>query len=110
MAKNRRSCYHRPVADKLCAVSFKDARGIRHTIEVQADSLYEAAVLGIKALRANAWIEHLGPATVLDIEVREPVARHALSVQQLERWLDAAPASPNESVKKAKLKNLFLTR
>ena len=94
---------------KLCAVSFKDARGIRHAVEVQADSLYEAAVTGIKVLRADAWVENLGPATVLDIEVREPAA-NAISVQQVERWLDGASTSPSEGVRKVKLKNLSMAR
>jgi hypothetical protein len=94
---------------RTCAVSFLDIRGIRHVAEVSAGSLYEAAVLGIKALRADEWTEHLGPATVLEIEVREPTTKHVLSVQQVERWLDSATTSPNEAVKKAKLKSLLVS-
>ena len=94
---------------RTCAVSFLDIRGIRHVAEVSAGSLYEAAVLGIKALRADEWTEHLGPATVLEIEVREPTTKHVLSVQQVERWLDGATTSPNEAVKKAKLKSLLVS-
>jgi hypothetical protein len=45
-----------------------------------------------------------GPATVLDIEVRPPATRHAISRQQVERWLAGATSNPNETVKKAKLK------
>ena len=55
---------------RICAVSFTDVRGIRHTVEVQAESLFEAAILGVRAFRGDPWIEHVGPATVLDIEVR----------------------------------------
>jgi hypothetical protein len=61
-------------------------------------------------LRKDRWLEHVGRSTVLDIEVREPGTKHALSVQQIERWLDGATTSPNEAVKKARLKMMLVTR
>jgi hypothetical protein len=94
---------------RICAVSFADVRGIRHTVEVQAESLFEAAILGVRTLKGDPWIEHVGPATVLDIEVREPAAKHAITMMQ-ERWLEGASTSPNEGVKKARLKNLLVSR
>jgi hypothetical protein len=35
-----------------CIVSYLDISGIRHTVEIEADSLYEAAALAIKAIPA----------------------------------------------------------
>jgi hypothetical protein len=99
----------RPVPVRICEVSFKDHRGIRHGVEVQAETLYEAAVLAVAALRSDPWTERVGPSTVLDIEVREPATRHAISLQQVERWLDGATTSPNEATKKARLKMLLVT-
>ena len=95
---------------RSCSVSFLDVRGIRHVAEVQAESLYEAAILGMRVFKADPWIERVGPATVFDVEVREPCTKHAITLQQIERWLDGATTSPNEGVKKAKLKNLMLSR
>jgi hypothetical protein len=92
---------------RICAVSFADGRGIRHTVEVQAESLFEAAILGVHTFRGDPWIEHVGPAMVLDIEVREPAAKHAITMMQVERWLEGASTSPNEGVKKAKLRDLL---
>lgn len=92
---------------RICAVSFADVRGIRHTVEVQAESLFEAAVLAVCTFKGDPWIEHVGKATVLDIEVREPAAKHAITIMQVERWLEGASPSPNEGVKKAKLKGLL---
>jgi hypothetical protein len=48
-------------------------------------------------------------ATVLDVEVRGPGTKHSLSLQQVERWLDGATSSPNEAVKKARLKMLLVS-
>jgi hypothetical protein len=95
---------------KACAVSFTDIRGIRHTAEIEADSLYEAAVQGIRRLNQDPWIERIGPGTKLDIEVREPAVKHTLSVEQVERWLAGATKNPTEATKKAKLKLLLVQR
>jgi hypothetical protein len=98
------------VSLRICAVSFVDVRGIRHTVEVQAESLYEAAILGVRTFKNDPWVEHVGSATVLEIEVREPTAKHVLTMQQVERWLAGSSASPSEGAKKAKLKSLLISR
>jgi hypothetical protein len=98
------------MATRVCLVSFVDSRGIRHSVEVEAESLYEAAVLGIRRLNEDAWADKIGRATVLDIEVRNPATKHAISLQQVERWLAGATTNPTEATKKAKLKMLLVQR
>src|SRR5688572_30389112 len=95
---------------KACSVSFTGPSGVRHSVEVEAESLYEAAVLGVRRLNQNIWSENVGPATVLDIEVREPGSRHSISLQQVERWLAGATTNPNEASKKAKLKMMLVQK
>jgi hypothetical protein len=68
-------------------VSFTDVRGIRHEAEVEAESLYEAAGRSVRRFRTDPWIEPVGNATVLDVEIREPSTTHAITLQQVERWL-----------------------
>ena len=91
---------------RLCVVSFQSPSAVTHSVEVQAESLYEAAALGLSRLRKDGWIEGLGPATRLEIEVREPATRHVLSVQQLQRWVNGTTSSPVETLRRAKLKHL----
>ncbi len=93
---------------RLCEVSFQDARGIKHTAQVEAESLYEAAILGIRRFREDPWLEVVGPGTVLDIAAREPATTHAISLQQVERWLAGATSNPSEASKKAKLKMMLM--
>ena len=95
---------------KACSVSFTDMRGIKHTAEVEAESLYEAAVQGIRRLNQDPWLERIGPGTKLEIEIREPAAKHAITVEQVDRWLSGATKSPTEATKKAKLKLLLIQR
>ena len=92
----------------MCSVSFVDGRGIRHSVEVQAESLYESAVLAIQRFRTDPWLERIGPATVLDVDVRHPGTKHAISLHQVERWLAGATTNPNEASKKAKLKMILV--
>ncbi len=93
---------------RICAVSFKDSRGIRHVVEVESESLYEAAVTAVARFNQDPWLEKIGPATVLDLEIREPSTKHAISLQQVNRWLTGATTNPNEAAKKARLKMMLV--
>jgi hypothetical protein len=92
---------------RLCSVGFKSATGITHAVDVEAETLYEAAALGLARLKKDGWIEGLGPGTRLEIHAREPGSHHVLTVQQVERWINGVNASPGETLKKAKLRQLL---
>jgi hypothetical protein len=92
---------------RLCTVGFKAATGVAHSVEVEAETLYEAAGMGLARLKRDGWIEGLGPATKLEIQVREPGSRHVLSVSQLQKWVNSVNASPVDVLKKAKIKHLL---
>lgn len=82
---------------RTCTVGFKSATGIAHSVEVEAETLYEAAALGLARLKKDGWIEGLGPGTKLEIQVREPASQYVLSVQQLRRWINGTTSRPKPS-------------
>jgi hypothetical protein len=41
---------------------------------------------------------------VFGVEVKEPAVRHQVTMLQIRRWLDGATKSPNELVRKERLK------
>jgi hypothetical protein len=88
------------VPPKSCLVTVTDIRGIQHRVEVTAESLYEAGVLGLSALKADGWTGDVGPSTRLEVQVREPAVIHTLSVQQIQRWLEGASISPGRAAQK----------
>jgi hypothetical protein len=92
---------------RSCTISFTGPTGVVHTVEVMAESLYEAAVLGLSALRNDGWTEVVAPGAVLVVEVREPATRHTVSVAQLKRWCDGIAVSPDETLKKRRLKEML---
>jgi len=92
---------------RACTVSFRGASGIRHSIDVEAETLYEAAVMAVTRFRRDIWGEAVAAGTTLEVEVREPSTKHSLTLQQVERWL-ASPGTPHEASKKAKMKLMLV--
>ncbi|HZW05288.1 MAG TPA: hypothetical protein VFF58_00130 [Candidatus Nitrosotalea sp.] len=92
---------------KTCTVTVTDVRGSRHSVEILAESLFEAAALGLKLLRDDGWVDKPGPATRLEIQAKMPAVRHEVTVQQIQRWLEGSSISPNETVRKARLKAMM---
>ena len=80
---------------------------MRHTIDVTAESVYEAAALALAAFSKHDWVDEVGPGTRLDIEIIEPAVTHTLLIGQLRTWLSRPAASPAEQVRKQKLKALL---
>jgi hypothetical protein len=95
---------------RSCAVSFVAPTGVRHSVDVQAESLYEAAILGVSLLRRDGWVEPIAPGTEVQIEVREPATTHRVTVAQLRRWCDGVAVSPDETLRKQRMKSLLTTR
>jgi len=87
-----------------CIVSFVDLDGIRHSVEVEAEGLYEASVLGLCAFRKH----HLEPGglTQLEVEVRSSV-RHTLTVTKVREWLQRGVSSPKQAILKERLRALL---
>lgn len=94
------------MARQGCRVSFKDSDGVLHEAEVQAESLYEAAVLALKAFKV-AWTDGPKPATRLSIQVMSPVVRHEVTVAQVKAWLERNSNNPNDQARKRDLKALL---
>ena len=92
---------------KPCRVSYKDLEGVRHTVEVTAESVYEASVLALSALSKHDWVENVGPGTKLEIQIVEPNVTHMLLVAQLKSWLEQPARNPADVIKKKKLKAML---
>src|SRR4029453_18643696 len=45
-----------PMPLRLCSVGFKSATGISHSVDVEAETLYEAAALGLARLKKR-WVD-----------------------------------------------------
>jgi hypothetical protein len=63
-----------------------------HSVEVAAESLYEAVARGLRAFHASAWVGEIGEGlTTLTVEVREPpqqpAVTHEVRMKDFRQWL-----------------------
>lgn len=85
---------------KCCRVSFDDADGISHSVDVHAGSLFEAAALAIA--RFQAADIGIGPAATLEIAVAEPTITHMIKFARVRDWLTSQGRTPKEQATKAR--------
>ena len=93
------------VPSRSCRVSFTDSEGVEHSVQVPAESLYEAAVEAMAAFRRSVLAEMpLGSATRLTIRVKAPEEEHTITIGKVLAWLDGVTTSPSDKLKKNRLR------
>jgi hypothetical protein len=95
------------VALQTCTVSFVDYRGIRHSVDVTAETLFEAAAAGAALLKRQDWGEPIASGTPLDVEVRAPAVTHRLTLAQIRQWCDSVAVSPDEVLRRRRVRALL---
>jgi hypothetical protein len=74
---------------------------------VTAESVYEAAALGLSRLRRDEWADQIAPGTPIEITVCEPATTHTVSIAQIRRWCDGVAISPDEVLKRKRVMQLI---
>jgi hypothetical protein len=87
---------------KDCRVVMTDPQGVKRSVQVTADTLFEAAALAVYAFKKDGFTDFI--ANVFEVEIREPVVKHQVSVGQLRKWLDGTVSDPRERMRRDKLK------
>ena len=91
------------MALRTCVVSYYD-RDFKHSVEVVAETLHEAAVLGIKAMNVPGDCLHL---LSLNVCVKVPEVHHTITGASLGAWLAQPGKTPKEQALKARLGELM---
>ena len=74
-------------------------------MNVEAESVYEAVVLAVRAFREHEC--EPGSGSRLEVEAKTPSVTHTVSMRKVREWLDGGAKSPNEKVTKERLKGLL---
>ena len=90
---------------RTCTVSYRDMEGVTHSVDVSAASLYEAAVLGLKAFEQMGWADH--PVGFMEIAVKSPAVKHQVPVVKVTNWLRTAGRTPRDVALKTRLKEIL---
>jgi hypothetical protein len=96
------------VALRTCRVICRDIDGVEHTVEVTADSLYEAVARGLAALRDADWAGDMAHGqTIITVVVKQPEVQHTVRMRDFEAWLESNGRSPAEMALKSRFRELL---
>lgn len=84
-------------------VSYYDTN-CKYSVEVMAETLHEATVLGIKAMNVKVGTLHLKSFHVL---VKQPEVYHEISGAMLSAWLAMPGKTPKEQALKDRLGDIL---
>ncbi len=92
--------------ERVCVVKLTDDHGVEHSVKVRAESVYEAALLGLKRLEHVGWESDGSTIGSVIVEVWEEPTRHVVHVGKLLSWLKVPGKYPPEEQRKAKVRVL----
>jgi hypothetical protein len=87
-----------------CIVSYVDIEGLRHSVEVEAESLYEAVVLAVRTFKQHHC--EPGEQSKIEVEIRSSIT-HTVTLKKIHSWLQGGAKSPKEAVTKERLRELI---
>jgi hypothetical protein len=93
------------VPSRVCLVSFRDYRQLEHSVEVSAESLFEAAALALQHFRSSDLADGVAPGR-LTVTVKQSES-HQIEVDRVMDWLRCMGRSPREQALKTRLNELL---
>ena len=95
MANTKRICKPASWLLRSCTVSLRDIQEVEHSVDVTAETLYEAIAAALAALQKNNWVGELGQglATVTVIVQQAPI-KHEVKMKDFLSWLGAQDDLP----------------
>ena len=93
---------------RTCTVAVKDVRDVEHSIEVTAETLYEAIATALAALQKDNWVGEIGQGfTTATVVVQQPPVKHEVKMKDFVSWLGRQGRSPAEVMLKQKLEKIL---
>ena len=93
---------------RSCHVTIQDLEGISHSVEVTAESLYEAVAQGLAALRGHEWIAGLQQQGMVKVSVADVRVEHQVRLADFTQWLEKPGAkSPGELVQRKRARAIL---
>jgi hypothetical protein len=92
---------------KSCRVTFRDLEGVSHTVEVTAETLYEAVALGLAAIRRNDWVAGIAERPNVKVFVADIPVEHEVKIQEFTAWLERSSRSPRELTERKKFRAIL---
>jgi len=96
------------MAVRVCRVTCRDAQGVEHTVQVTAQSLFEAVAQALRVFREHDWSDDPNSASAnVVVTVKPAEVEHRVRIKDFQTWLESAPRSPAEMALKSRLREIL---
>lgn len=93
---------------RACKVSVTDTREVEHTVDVTAETLYEAVATALALLRQDKWVGEIGQGlTTVSVLVQQPPVSHQVKMKDFLSWLERHGGSPAEISLREKVRKML---
>ena len=93
---------------RACKVSVTDMRDIEHTIDITAETLYEAVAAALAVLQQDSWVGEIAQGlNTVGVLVQQPPVKHEVKMKDFVSWLGRQGRSPAEVILKQKLERIL---
>jgi|SRR5665213_2681065 len=93
---------------RACKVTIQDTEGVTHTVNVTAETLYEAVALGMAAIRTNDWATGIAQGlNAVKVRVTNVPVEHEVLLKDFTKWLDKTNGSPREMTDRKRIKSIL---
>ena len=82
--------------------------GVSHTVEVTAETLYEAVALGMAAIRTDEWVNGIAQGlNPVKVRVTNVPVEHEVKLMDFTKWLETTGGSPREISHRNRIKSIL---
>jgi hypothetical protein len=93
---------------RTCTVAVKDIQDVEHSVEVTAETLYEAIATALAAFQKDNWVGEIGQGfTTVTVIVQQPPVKHEVKMKDFVSWIGRQGRSPAEVMLKQKLEKIL---
>jgi len=93
-----------------CVVRLKNCHDTEHSVEVYAESLYEAVLRGLSRLTDVGWESDTNETIKqVEVEIHQEPTKHIVDVPKLLKWVEKS-MYPAQETRKAKLRKILGAR
>jgi hypothetical protein len=96
------------MAVRSCRVTIQDMDGVSHTVEVTAETLYEAVAQGLAAIRSREWVAGIAQGlNVVKVSVTDVRVEHEVKLKDFTEWLERRGVSPRDVIQRQKIRAML---
>ena len=93
---------------RTCKVSVRDMGNVEHSVDVTAETLYEAVASALATLQQDTWVGELPQGlNTVSVQVQQPPVKHEVKMQDFLSWLGRKGGSPAEMMLRERVAKLM---